>query len=153
MDTIIKVVIHNWNCLANDKQMVLSVNSSNMLVLSEAVSPPRPEQQWIMVPNLVTGAAGGGYTLLNAARQLAAEQPVVENQISLGDDPTPYGSKVYCWTLWPAGTGNNEGLWAIQSYNRGPAMDADGGGCDIGTRVLLWRWKSGNNQRWVIRKT
>lgn len=150
MDTTITVNIYNWNCLENGQNMVIDV-SANMLVLNDLGSAAAPK--WILIPNLVVGAQTGGYTIFNPSLNLSAEQPTTGNQIPLGDDPTPYGSASYCWTLWAAGTSNSgEQLWAIQSAQRGPAMDAQRSSCSGGTPVLFYNWNGGDNQRWVIRK-
>jgi hypothetical protein len=153
MNTEITVNIYNWNCLRGQQEMVLDVDSSGKLIVNP-LNSSSTSQQWVLIPNLVVGAAVGGFTLMNVAYGQAAEQPGSEIQISLGDDPTPFGSNAYCWTLWPVSIENNEEIWAIQAYNRGNVMDAQGGSCGWNTPVLFCSWsKNGHNynQQWVIR--
>ena len=130
--------------------MVLDV-SSNSLVINTPYSDAQT-QIWTLIPNVVTNAQTGGFTLYNAAANSCAEQPAGGSQISLGDDPTPYGSAAYCWTLWPAGVVNGHQLWAIQDSQQGLCMDASGGSCNPGTPVLFWDWNGGDNQKWLIVK-
>lgn len=148
VQTVITVTIANWGCVENGSTMVLDVDANNNLVLNAWANTAT--QLWTLIPNLVTNAASGGYTIYNASVNLSAEQPNAGSQIPLGDDPTPYGSSSYCWTLWPAGSGNGSQLWAIQDSQRGNCMDASGGGCTANTQVLLYGWNGGDNQRWII---
>jgi hypothetical protein len=149
MLTAITVNIYSWNCLENGKNMVLDVGANNLLVLNE-LNSSSATQVWTLIPNLVAGAQGGGYTIYNAAANLSIEQPVQGQQIVLGDDPTPYGSLGYCWTFWNAGNSSGYQLWAIQDAQRGPAMDADHGNCDNDTIIWFYGWNGGDNQRWVV---
>ena len=154
MEEIVNVRIINLKCLEqNNQEMVITANS-NKLTLN-ASRPNDENQQWCLIPNLVRGAKSGGYTLLNKGRNLCAFQPVSRDQVRLNDDPTPYGDAPYCWTLWPAGTFNGEQVWAIQSYDRGDAMNAEGNSssCDENTRVLFWPWGGGtSNEKWIIQR-
>jgi hypothetical protein len=150
MLTAINVNIYNWNCMENGKNMVLDVGANNLVVLNQLSSSPT--QVWTLIPNLVAGADGGGYTIYNPATNLSIEAPVNGQQLKLGDDPTPYGSNSYCWTIWNAGNSSGYQLWAIQDFQRGPAMDSDHGNCDNKTIVWLFNWNGGDNQRWVIQQ-
>jgi len=150
MQTAINVIITNWNCARNNNPMVLDVHNNGLVINAPSGAQT---QIWTLIPNLVTNAQSGGFTLYNSSANLSAEQPASGSPISLGDDPTPYGSAAFCWTLWPAGKdSNNAQLWAIQDSQRGFCMDASRGSCDSGTSVLFWSWNSGDNQRWLIDK-
>ena len=106
MPAEVTVHILNWNCLKNGTNMALAPNNANELVLQH-LNQENPSQQWTLVPNLAVGAVAGGYTLLNNERtngqRLSAGQPHDGQQIRLNDDTSPFGSKSYCWTVWPAG--------------------------------------------------
>jgi Ricin-type beta-trefoil lectin domain-like len=147
IQTAINVIITNLNCAEAGTPMVLDVNNNTLIINT----PSNAQTQiWTLIPNLIpTNAASGGFTLYNSSANGSAEQPAGGSQISLGDDPTPYGSAAYCWTLWPAG---GQQLWAIQDSQRGLCMDASGGSCDAGTPVLFWGWNGGDNQKWIIVK-
>jgi hypothetical protein len=149
MLTEINVNIYSWNCLENGQNMVLDVGANNLVVLNQ-LNSSTSTQVWTLVPNLVAGAVSGGYTIYNAAAGGSLEQPNPGQQIVIGDDPTPYGSNAYCWTLWNAGNSSGYQLWAIQDSQRGNAIDADHGNCDNGTIIWLYGWNGGDNQRWVL---
>lgn len=117
-------------------------------------SSPDATTTWTLVPNVAAGAVTGGFTLYNAAGTGGNESaciPAVGNQIQLNDDPTPYGSLPYCWTLWPTNTWNGSQLWCIQDNQRGGLMDAEREGTSDGTRINLFGSGVGDNQQWIIR--
>ncbi len=161
-ETPIKVHILAWMCLNENKAMALTAmtaNQDNKLVIKKlATSDPDPNQQWILVPNLSSGASFGGYTLYNVGKEQSVE--IVRSRgewIKLSDDRTPYGSPNYAWLLFSAGidTDGNK-MWAIQVADQGGVMDVYDKKCDPGTPVKLYDWHVGgsdnDNQVWVVRR-
>ena len=152
MDLSTEVVIFNWNTVKNSAPfMVLGVDQTGKLILREPDFAIQDQLVWVLVPNFTAGASYAGYSIVNNALQEAAVQPAEGQQIALGDDPTPYGDKAYCWTLFPTGTApNGAQLWSIQDYQRGPVMDAAHSGTSEGTPILFWDWNGGDNQQWIL---
>lgn len=144
------VYIFNWNCVKQSQSMVLGVDGTGKLQLSPPVWG-EGQLQWVLVPNLITGASYAGYSIVNNVLQQAVEQPAAGQQVTLGDDPTPYGAKSYCWTLFPVGTTpDGHQLWSIQDYQRGPVLDAANSGTSEGTPVIFHGWNGHDNQKWII---
>ncbi len=155
MENEIIVSILNWNALDQnpDSPMAIAAGRNGGLFLSK-YSADDPSQQWRLIPNLDGAATTGGYSIQSVIYGSVARQPDEKGkQIQLNHNPAPtYGEKEYCWTIWPAGQVNNEDLWAIQSYQRGLAMDAFDSGVNPGTQVIFWPWNGNNNQKWIIRR-
>ncbi len=150
MITELTVRIFSFNCWKNGMKMAVSVDQHRKLIL-DALDLTSSNQKWAFVLNLVDDSQSGGYSLINLGQQMAAEVPPEGQQIVLNDDPTPFGSAGYFWAVWPCGKGpKRELVWAIQRYDRGPAMNAEKSGCDVGTRVLLWGWVETDNNMWII---
>ena len=149
--TSIKVNIFNWNCLKNDKQLVLDVGTTGLVINTLGLTTT---QTWILVPNLVAGAQVGGFTLYNPAANVSAEQPNDGQQILSGDDPTPYGSQAYCWTFLNKGNNpDNEVLWTFQGSNsNGDCMDAKFSAITDGTPVIFYQNNDTSTQQWVIKQ-
>ena len=145
----ITVKILNFNCLKDGRERALTANSNNLTLQSSSNSD---NQKWRLIPNLALSGAAGGYTLFNVGKEQAAEQPPGGQQVRLNDDPTPYGNQTYCWTFFNAGEDDGEQLWAIQTFDRGDSMDAEGGSCSSGTKVLRFRFRGRDNQKWVVRR-
>jgi len=151
MITTLAVNIYNWNCLENGSNMVLDVDADTEKLIINQYSSASQSQTWILIPNLVTNAhQAGGYTLYNQTFNGSADMPANQTQIPLGDDPTPFGSFGYCWTVWDAGMSGSTQLWAIQNAARDGAFDVYEQGTDNGTQVMFWNWNGGDNQKWVI---
>ena len=156
INNIINVTISSYNAGNQGSSAYIGLDG-NGLVLKSALDATTT---WTLIPSLVPGAETGGFMLYNAAGtggNQCADRPATPGagqQITLNDDPTPYGSASYCWTLWPTGTWNLFGkpiqLWAIQDSQRGPCMDADNSGTGDGTWILLYDWNGGDNQQWII---
>jgi len=148
----INVTIASYDAENQDQQAYIGLaDDGQSLVLKSALDATTT---WTLIPNVAAGALCGGFTLYNDAGTAGNQSaciPALGNQITLNDDPTPYGALTYCWTIWSYNTWQGLQLWVIQDNQRGPCMDAAGGGISAGTQIILWSWNGGDNQQWIIR--
>jgi hypothetical protein len=147
----INVTISSYQAANQGKTAYIGLAADGISLILK--SAPDNTTTWTLIPNVAAGAKTGGFTLYNTGGtggNQAASIPATGNQITLNDDPTPYGTPSYCWTLWSTNPWQGVQLWCIQDDQQGGLMDAENGGTDPGTRILLWGSGVGDNQQWII---
>ncbi len=138
----------NYHCLKDGYRLGVTAIDHHLVIAP--LETHNQYQQWILQPNFVVGAQGGGYCLMNCATGEFAKVPLKEKQFTTAAESHPFGQTDFCLTCWPAGNDQGNHLWTIQTATKGTAMDAAGKSCVYGTPVMLWDWHGGENQCWVF---